>query len=107
LRRENHGYFRLWTLRQPSPLATESGHSFRTSHGRRSTCSPLAGKDDNAREDHRHRHQHPTEIFGSVQSVADRTAPLDPLTYGAVNYNLHASGAIGRFFTIGAGYTFS
>jgi iron complex outermembrane recepter protein len=48
------------------------------------------------------------EIFGSVQNVADRVAPLDPLTYGAVNYNpLHSSGAIGRFFTVGARYTFN
>lgn len=47
------------------------------------------------------------EIFGSVQNVTDRIAPLDPLTYGAVNYNpLHYSGAIGRYFTLGAKYTF-
>ncbi|WP_266168735.1 TonB-dependent receptor [Dyella subtropica] len=47
------------------------------------------------------------EIFGSVQNVTDKTAPLDPLTYGAVNYNpLHSSGAIGRYYTIGAKYTF-
>jgi len=43
------------------------------------------------------------EIFGSVQNVFDRTAPLDPATYGAINYNpLHFSGAVGRYFTLGA-----
>ena len=48
------------------------------------------------------------ELFASVQNVTDRVAPLDPLTYGAVNYNpLHASGAIGRYFTVGAKYTFN
>ncbi|MBD9534804.1 TonB-dependent receptor [Stenotrophomonas sp. ATCM1_4] len=48
------------------------------------------------------------EIFGSVQNVTDRIAPLDPLTYGAVNYNpLHFSGAVGRYFTLGAKYTFN
>jgi iron complex outermembrane receptor protein len=46
-------------------------------------------------------------VFGSVQNVADRTAPLDPLSYGGFNYNpLDSSGAIGRFFTLGARYTF-
>lgn len=48
------------------------------------------------------------EVFGSIQNVTDRVAPLDPLTYGAVNYNpLHYSGAIGRYFTLGAKYTFN
>ncbi|MET0655325.1 MAG: TonB-dependent receptor [Pseudoxanthomonas sp.] len=48
------------------------------------------------------------EIFASVLNVADKIAPLDPLTYGAVNYNpLHFSGAIGRYFTVGAKYTFN
>ena len=38
----------------------------------------------------------------------DRIAPLDPTTYGGVNYNpLHFSGAIGRYFTVGAKYTFN
>ena len=47
------------------------------------------------------------ELFGSVLNVTDRTAPLDPLTYGGVNYNpLHFSGAVGRYFTLGAKYTF-
>ena len=48
------------------------------------------------------------EIFGSVQNVFDRIAPLDPATYGAINYNpLHYSGAIGRYFTLGAKYTWN
>ncbi len=48
------------------------------------------------------------EVFGSVQNLTDRIAPLDPLTYGAVNYNpLHYSGAIGRYYTLGAKYTFN
>ena len=48
------------------------------------------------------------EIFGSVANVTDRIAPLDPLTYGAINYNpLDFSGAIGRYYTIGAKYSFN
>ena len=48
------------------------------------------------------------EIFASVLNATDRIAPLDPLTYGAVNYNpLHFSGAIGRYFTLGARFNFN
>ena len=47
------------------------------------------------------------EIFGSIQNLFDKKAPLDPLTYGAVSYNpLDYYGAIGRFATLGARYTF-
>ena len=47
------------------------------------------------------------EVFGSVQNVGDRIAPLDPTTYGALNYNpLDFSGAIGRFYTLGVKYNF-
>jgi len=47
------------------------------------------------------------EVFGSIQNVFDKVAPLDPLTYGAVSYNpLDYYGAIGRFFTLGARYSF-
>ncbi len=47
------------------------------------------------------------ELFGSVQNLFDRKPPLDPLTYGAISYNpLDFSGAIGRFFNIGARYRF-
>jgi len=47
------------------------------------------------------------ELNASVQNLFDRIAPLDPVTYGAVNYNpMHFSGAVGRYFTVGAKYTF-
>jgi len=47
------------------------------------------------------------QIFGSVENLLDRIAPLDPLTYGAVNFNpLDVSGAIGRFFTLGLSFSF-
>lgn len=53
----------------------------------------------------------PTEhwqVFGSVQNVTDRIAPLDPTTYGAINYNpLDFSGAIGRYYTLGLRYAFN
>jgi iron complex outermembrane receptor protein len=46
----------------------------------------------------------------SIQNLFDRKAPFDPylvLTYGT-NYNQswHQSGAVGRFFTVGAKYSF-
>jgi iron complex outermembrane receptor protein len=48
------------------------------------------------------------EVFASVLNVTDKIAPLDPLTYGAVNYNpLHFSGAVGRYFTVGAKFSFN
>ncbi len=47
------------------------------------------------------------EIFGSVQNLFDAKPPLDPLTYGAFGYNpLDHSGAVGRFFNMGARYRF-
>ncbi|RUL70387.1 TonB-dependent receptor [Dyella choica] len=47
------------------------------------------------------------EVFGTIQNVFDKIAPIDPQTYGALNYNpLDYSGAIGRYFTVGAKYTF-
>jgi len=48
------------------------------------------------------------EIFGSVQNLFDRIAPLDPQTYRAFRYNVafHLPGAIGRQYSIGARYTF-
>jgi len=47
------------------------------------------------------------ELNASVANVFDRIAPLDPTTYGGVNYNpMHFSGALGRYFTVGAKYTF-
>jgi len=47
------------------------------------------------------------EIFGSIQNIFDKVAPLDPLTYGATSYNpLDFEGARGRLFTLGGRYTF-
>ena len=47
------------------------------------------------------------ELNASVANVFDRIAPLDPTTYGAVNYNpMHFSGALGRYYTVGVKYTF-
>ena len=50
------------------------------------------------------------EIDLSIQNVFDKKAPFDPYlvnTYG-INYNQawHQSGAVGRFFTVGAKYSF-
>ena len=47
------------------------------------------------------------EVFGGIQNVLDRVAPLDPLTYGATSYNpLDYSGAVGRFYNVGLKYKF-
>jgi iron complex outermembrane receptor protein len=47
------------------------------------------------------------EVFGSVQNMFDKVAPLDPLTYGAQAYNpLDYAGARGRYYELGARYTF-
>jgi iron complex outermembrane receptor protein len=47
------------------------------------------------------------EVFGSIQNLFDKIAPLDPLTYGAQAYNpLDYEGARGRFYTLGARYSF-
>ncbi len=47
------------------------------------------------------------EVFGSVQNLFDKVAPLDPLTYGGMSYNpMDASGAIGRYFKVGLKYQF-
>ena len=47
------------------------------------------------------------ELFGGVQNLFDRIAPLDPLTYGATSYNpLDLSGAVGRYFNAGVKYKF-
>jgi iron complex outermembrane receptor protein len=47
------------------------------------------------------------EVFGSVQNLFDRNAPLDPLTYGAQSYNpLDYEGARGRYYSLGARYSF-
>jgi len=47
------------------------------------------------------------EIYGSIQNLFDKVAPLDPLTYGAISYNpADISGAIGRFYRVGLRYQF-
>jgi iron complex outermembrane receptor protein len=47
------------------------------------------------------------QLFGSITNLFDKTAPLDPLTYGGMSYNpMDASGAIGRYFKIGGRYQF-
>ncbi len=46
-------------------------------------------------------------MFATIANLLDRKAPLDPLTYGSVNYNpLHSAGAIGRYYTVGMRYKF-
>jgi iron complex outermembrane receptor protein len=46
-------------------------------------------------------------LFGSVQNLFDKNAPLDPLTYGAQSYNpLDYEGARGRYYSLGARYSF-
>jgi iron complex outermembrane receptor protein len=50
------------------------------------------------------------DITASIQNLFDRVAPFDPylaIPYG-INYNqaYHQAGAVGRFFTLGAKYTF-
>ena len=47
------------------------------------------------------------QVYGSIQNLFDKVAPLDPLTYGAQAYNpLDYAGAVGRTFSLGARYTF-
>ena len=47
------------------------------------------------------------QLTASIANVFDKIAPLDPLTYGGMSFNpMDASGAIGRYFKVGATYTF-
>lgn len=47
------------------------------------------------------------EVFGSIENLFDKIAPLDPLTFGAQSFNpLDYQGAVGRTYNIGARYTF-
>lgn len=48
------------------------------------------------------------EFTASITNLFDKMAPLDVQTYGRINYNpsLHQSGAVGRYFNVGARYTF-
>ena len=51
-------------------------------------------------------------LRGSILNLFDRQPPIDVATYGnagavtSYNASLHQSGAVGRFFSIGANYTF-
>ncbi len=47
------------------------------------------------------------QLYGSIQNLFDRVAPLDTVTYGGINYNpMDASGAMGRFYSVGLKYAF-
>ena len=47
------------------------------------------------------------QLYGSITNVTDRVAPLDPTTYGGINYNpMDTSGAMGRYYRIGLKFTF-
>jgi iron complex outermembrane receptor protein len=47
------------------------------------------------------------QLTASIANLFDKIAPLDPLTYGGMSFNpMDASGAIGRYFKVGASYTF-
>ena len=47
-------------------------------------------------------------VSASVTNALNRLAPWDPYTYGGVNYDpaYHQDGAVGRYFKLGARYTF-
>jgi iron complex outermembrane receptor protein len=48
-----------------------------------------------------------TELFGTIQNLFDKVAPLDPLTYGATSFNpLDYNGALGRYFQVGVRHKF-
>ncbi|MDY0748868.1 TonB-dependent receptor [Paucibacter sp. R3-3] len=47
------------------------------------------------------------QLYGSIQNVFDRVAPLDTVTYGGINYNpMDVSGAMGRYYSLGLKYQF-
>jgi iron complex outermembrane receptor protein len=47
------------------------------------------------------------QLYGSIANVTDKVAPLDPTTYGGINYNpMDVAGAMGRYYRIGLKYTF-
>lgn len=48
-----------------------------------------------------------TEVFGTIRNLFDKTAPFDPLTYGATGYNpADYVGAVGRYFSVGLRHQF-
>ena len=47
------------------------------------------------------------QLYASITNLFDRVAPIDTVTYGGINYNPQdASGAMGRYFSLGLRYTF-
>ena len=47
------------------------------------------------------------QVYGSISNLFDKVAPLDPTTYGGINYNpMDVSGAMGRYYRLGVRYTF-
>jgi iron complex outermembrane receptor protein len=47
------------------------------------------------------------QIYGSINNLFNRVAPLDTVTYGGINYNpMDSSGAMGTYFTLGLKYSF-
>ncbi|WP_300617208.1 TonB-dependent receptor [Dokdonella sp.] len=47
------------------------------------------------------------DVYGTIDNLFDRTAPLDPRTYGGMNYNpADFSGVMGRYFQVNARYRF-
>ena len=47
------------------------------------------------------------QLYGSINNLFDRVAPLDTVTYGGINYNpMDSSGAMGRYFSVGLRYVF-
>lgn len=47
-------------------------------------------------------------VSASIANLFNKLAPWDPYTYGGTNYNpsYHQDGAVGRYFKVGAKYTF-
>lgn len=47
-------------------------------------------------------------LNANIQNLFDRAAPFDPQTYGGINYNpaLDQAGAVGRYYRVGARYSF-
>jgi iron complex outermembrane receptor protein len=86
-----------------------------TSGGRASTPSPMARTPRTAARslvldagrDGRWDITKQIQLYGSIANVTDRVAPLDPTTYGAINYNpMDVSGAMGRYYRLGLKWTF-
>ncbi|MDT8997680.1 TonB-dependent receptor [Paucibacter sp. APW11] len=47
------------------------------------------------------------QVYGSIQNLFNRVAPLDTITYGGINYNpMDVAGAMGTFFNVGLRYQF-